>query len=112
MMGYLLCLFQKLFNETEQNINTKDPTKSHCDFPVNGKKITYGEIKTEESKRMEESKQAVISFVSKFNTKYRSGLNGITAYKLMTASNSYQTWPCLDKLFKGKLSSADVFIPI
>ena len=97
---------------TATNINTKDPTKSHCDFPVNGKKITYGEIKTEESKRMEESKQAVISFVSKFNTKYRSGLNGITAYKLMTASNSYQTWPCLDKLFKGKLSSADVFIPI
>jgi len=97
---------------TATNINTKDPTKSQCDVPVNGKKITYGEIKMEESKRMEESKQAVISFVSKFNTKYRSGLNGITAYKLMTASNSYQTWPCLDKLFRGKLSSADVFIPI
>ena len=97
---------------TTTNINTKDPSKSKCDVPINGKKMTYGEIKIEESKRIEESKQAVISFVSKFNTKYRSGLNGITAYKLMTASNSYQTWPCLDKLFRGKLSSADVFIPI
>jgi hypothetical protein len=97
---------------TSTNINTKDPTKSKCDVPINGKNFTYGEIKIEESKRMEESKQAVISFVSKFNTKYRSGLNGITAYKLMTASNAYQSWPCLDKLFRGKLTSADVFIPI
>ena len=99
---------------TTTNMNTRDPTKSQCDLPltINGNKITYGELKIEESKRIEESKQAVISFVSKFNTKYRSGLNGITAYKLMTASNAYQTWPSLDKLFKGNLTSADVFIPI
>jgi hypothetical protein len=97
---------------TISNMNTQDPTKSQCDLPINGNKITYGELKIEESKRIEASKQAVISFVSKFNTKYRSGLNGITGYKLMTASNAYQTWPSLDKLFTGKLTSADVFIPI
>lgn len=97
---------------TVTNMNTQDPTKTQCDLPINGKKITYGELKIEESKRIEESKQAVISFVSKFNTKYRSGLNGITGYKLMTASNAYQTWPSLDKLFRGNLTSADVFIPI
>jgi len=95
------------------NLNKTDPLNTKCQTSLDkGSKTTYADVKAEEKKRMEIGKQAIISFVEKFNNKYRKGLNKINGYKLMTTSNAFPSWVSLDKLFKGELKSSDVFVPI
>lgn len=96
---------------TTANINKENPGQSVCDTS-DGSNITYNQVRREELKRIEQSKQLVIEFVEKFNEKYRSGMPGIGGYKLMSSSNAFPSFVSLDKLFTGKLTSADVFIPI
>ena len=96
---------------TTANINKENPGKSVCDTS-DGSHITYDKVRQEELNRIKKSKKLVIEFVEQFNAKYRVGMPGIVGYKLMSASNAFQSFVSLDKLFKGKLTSADVFIPI
>ncbi len=93
---------------TTDNIDRSNPDESVCD----DNKTKYHQVRQEELKRIEKSKKLVISFVEKFNAKYRVGIPGIVGYKLMSSSNAFPSFVSLDKLFRGKLTSADVFIPI
>jgi hypothetical protein len=95
------------------NVNKQNPLNTKCQTPLDkASKTTYADVKAEEKKRMEMGKEAIISFVEKFNNKYRKGLNKINGYKLMTTSNAFPSWVSLDKVFKGELKASDVFVPI
>ena len=94
-------------------VDKTNPLKSICETPLgNASKTTYADVKAEEKKRMEMGKDAITSFVEKFNNKYRKGMNKINGYKLMTTSNAFPSWVSLDKVFKGELKGSDVFVPI
>ena len=85
------------------NINKSDPSSTICDGKLNNNTTTYKDIKNETIKRTERSKQAVISFVDKFNNTYRINKNKIIGYKLMTSSNAFTSWNCLNKLLENNL---------
>lgn len=104
-VGYL-CRQNKL------PINHNDPDSTVCDNPINGKKVTYKEVKEMELQQQVEAKQVVKDFVSKFNNKYRQGEDGIIGYKLMIECNSFLSYKGLEKMMNGTQTSKDILIPI
>lgn len=93
-------------------INHNDPDSTVCDNEINGKKVTYKEVREMEIQQLEEARKVIKDFVSKFNKKYRKGEDGITGYKLLIECNSFVSYKGLEKVMNGTQTSSDVLVPI
>lgn len=96
---------------TDVDKNEKGATQ--CIGKLNGKSTTYSDIQKEEISRRTRSKNAIVKVCDRFNGKYRQGgQTQAMPYKLMTASNAFQSWTSLNQTFSGKLQASDVFVPV
>ena len=72
------------------NLNKTDINSTICDNKINGKKVTYKELKEIELDRITRGKNVVKKMVDKFNKKYRNNTTyKIKSYKFNIANNAF-----------------------